>query len=189
MDNIILQFAAILDAFKNNSLFTLSLLAILFFIQITNWLLHYRLNYFGIYPRSLHGLIGIICSPFLHGNFNHLFFNAIPLFLLINLVLLQGSATFFSVTFSIILISGLLLWLIGRKAIHIGASMLTMGYWSYLLVNILHQGFAFAVILGIVCVYYLGGMVLELFPGEKGKSWEGHLCGFIAGILTAYFYL
>lgn len=189
MNNLILQFAIILNTFKNNSAFTFGILAILFAVQIANWTLHYKLNYFGIYPRSFHGLIGIICAPFLHGDFNHLFFNAIPLFLLINLALLQGTSTFFCVTFSIIIISGLLLWLIGRKAMHIGASMLTMGYWSYLLMNIFYQGLAFAVILGVICVYYLGGLFFELFPGEKGKSWEGHLCGFVAGILTTYFCL
>jgi membrane associated rhomboid family serine protease len=159
---------------------------ILFIVHIINMLLGYRLNVLGIYPRHLFGLIGIPCSPFLHGSFNHLFFNAIALFVLANFVLLQGITNFFHITLLIGGLSGLALWLFGRPAIHIGASGLITGYWGYLLVNAYQHPSIITVILAIVCVYYFGGIFFSIFPGKQGMSWEGHLFGLLAGLGTAY---
>ncbi|MGD9107929.1 MAG: rhomboid family intramembrane serine protease [Gammaproteobacteria bacterium] len=175
----------IITLIKVNSLFVLKLIAILWIIQIINFILRYRLNFLGIYPRRLFSLPGIVCSPFLHGNFNHLFFNSIPLFLLINLVLFNGRAEFYCISIIIILLSGTALWLFGRRAIHIGSSTLIMGYFGYLLINAYHQPTMSTILLAAFCIYYFGGLFLALIPGEKGISWEGHVFGFLAGIAAA----
>ncbi|MGD9153219.1 MAG: rhomboid family intramembrane serine protease [Gammaproteobacteria bacterium] len=176
----------IITLIKVNSLFVLKLIAILWIIQIINFILRYRLNFLGIYPRHLFGLPGIVCSPFLHGNFNHLFFNSIPLFLLINLILFNGRAEFYCISIMIILLSGMALWLFGRRAIHIGSSTLIMGYFGYLLINAYHQPTMSTILLAAFCIYYFGGLFLALIPGEKGISWEGHLFGFLAGVAAAF---
>lgn len=166
---------------------SLGFIALLFVIQILNWMTRYRLNILGIHPRKIFGLIGIPCSPFLHGNFTHLMFNTLPLFIFSNLVLLQGEKVFFSVSAVIILFSGLLIWLFARKGIHVGASALIMGYLAFILVGIYHNPSYLSVIVGVACLYYFGGMFSNLLPNRnKQISWEGHVFGFIAGIAAAY---
>lgn len=184
--DLINQLDLSISLMKENMPFVLTLVAGLYGIHIINFLLGYRLNIFGIYPRRIWGLPGIFFSPFLHGNFNHLFFNSIPLFILFNLVLLSGTNTFYSVTATIVILGGLGTWLFGRPALHIGASGLIMGYWSYLLLNAYQQGTAMSIMLGLVCVYYLGGLLLNLFPLEARTSWEAHVFGFCAGIAAVY---
>ncbi|OGT49876.1 MAG: hypothetical protein A3E82_00245 [Gammaproteobacteria bacterium RIFCSPHIGHO2_12_FULL_38_11] len=166
---------------------TLGLIALLLGIQIVNWALGYRLNILGIWPRKPFGWIGIPFSPFLHGNFTHLLFNALPVFIFSNLILLQGLKIFFNVSIYIILMSGVLIWAFGRKGIHVGASALIMGYLGFIVIGIYHKPSALSVVVGIVCVYYFSGMFSNLFPAQdKRVSWEGHVFGFAAGILTAY---
>jgi membrane associated rhomboid family serine protease len=174
-------------AIQVNIFFLLKIILGLWLLNIINWLVGSRLNYFGIYPRSLRGLPGIILSPLLHGNFNHLFFNSIPLFVLGNLVLLNGQANFYCVSVMIIILSGFGVWLFGRLAIHIGASSIIMGYFGYLLTEAYYHNSVIAIILGFICLYYFGGLILMLLPGKKGVSWEGHVFGFIAGIIAAFF--
>ncbi len=164
----------------------LILMAGLWGIHLINWFLKGRLCYLGIYPRHLAGIPGIVLSPFLHADFNHLFFNTIPLFILITFMLVPGWLYFWLATASIVIMSGILIWLVGRKAIHIGASSLIMGYWAFMLVNTYQHPSLFSIILGILTLYYLGSLVTHLFPAGGGVSWEGHLCGFVAGLVTVW---
>lgn len=185
--NFITQLQEVLGTIRVNTPFALSVIIVLWAAQIINKLLYYRLNYLGIWPRHLMGVPGIFLSPFLHDNFNHLFFNSIPLFVMICLVISNGYSTWLCVTLTIVLLSGVLIWLLGRRAIHIGASSLVMGYWSYLLVNAYRHPSIGSFILAIICLYYFGGLFYSLFSVDKKVSWEGHLFGFIAGIIAAVY--
>jgi len=184
--DVVYQFDFSISLIKQNMLFVLTLIAGLYMIHFVNFLLDYRLNILGIYPRHIMGLFGIFFSPFLHGNFNHLFFNSIPLFILLSFVLLYGLPTFLSVTLTIMVVGGLGTWLFGRKALHIGASGVIMGYWSYLLLNAYQQPSIVSIALGVVCVYYFGSLILNLLPLEARSSFEAHIFGFLGGI-AAYF--
>jgi len=143
-----------------------------------------RLSIAGIFPRHPFGLTGIICAPFLHANWGHLFFNTVPLFILANLVLIYGRVEFYQVTAIIIVLGGLATWVLGRKAIHLGASGLIMGYWGFLLLQSYYHPSILAVFVGVICLYYLGGLFLSLFPSGKGVSWESHVFGFLAGMVA-----
>ena len=98
----------------------------------------------------------------------------------------NGWDLFVATSLSISLISGILVWIVGRPGIHIGASALVMGYWGYLLFSAYHQPGMHTWLLAAICIYYFGGLITNLAPTEKGVSWEGHLCGCTAGILTAW---
>ncbi len=145
-----------------------------------------RLLYLGIIPRRLYGLPGILLAPFLHANFNHLFFNTIPLVVLSNFLLINGLNYYLVVTFIITVLSGLLIWLLAKPGLHIGASAVITGYWGLLICNVYQQGTVTAIILGAISVYYFFGILYGVFPGEKGVSWQGHLFGLIAGLATGY---
>ena len=146
-----------------------------------------RLLYLGIIPRRIYGLPGVLLAPFLHANFNHLFFNTIPLVVLSNFLLINGLHYFLIVTLAITVLSGLLIWCFAKPGLHIGASAVITGYWGLLICNIYQQGTVTAIILGVVSVYYFTGILYGVFPGEKGVSWQGHLFGLIAGLVTGYF--
>ena len=144
--------------------------------------------YLGITPRKIHGIPGIFIAPFLHANFNHLFFNTIPLLVLSNFILINGITHYLQVSFMIIIISGVLIWLFARPAIHIGASAVITGYWAFLVINSYEEPNVTSIILAIICLYYFTGIFLGVFPQGKGVSWEGHLFGLLAGITTSYYF-
>jgi len=176
-----------MDQLKDSLPLSVGFIALLFVIQILNWILRYRLNVLGIWPRKLFGLIGIPCSPFLHGSFTHFIFNALPLFIFSNLILLQGQRVFLTVTVIIILISGVLTWGFARKGIHVGASGLIMGYLGFIIIGIYYKPSYLSVIVGVACLYYFAGMFSNLLPAKDRKiSIEAHIFGFIAGIASAY---
>ena len=146
-----------------------------------------RLLILGIYPRRFYGLPGILFAPLLHANFNHIFFNSIPLVVLSNFLLVHGLDYFLEVTVSITLLSGFFIWCFAKPGLHIGASGVITGYWALLVSDIYHQGTITAIILGVISLYYFAGLFLGLFPGKNGVSWEGHFFGLMAGIATGYF--
>jgi len=169
-----------------NMQMSLYIIAALWAFNIFNWLCKSYFNRFGIFPRHILGLPGIIFSPILHSGPEHLFFNSIPLFILSSLIPVYGLTTFIHVTIFITLVSGALTWLFGRKAIHIGASGVIMGYWSFLLTKAYQAPSMMTVIVAVIMLYYLAGMIFNLFPQSEKTSWEGHLFGFIAGIAAAF---
>ena len=186
MNDLVQQLLLTVAALQKNLYFTLMIIAVLFGIHIFNFLCGYRLNYFGIYPRKIHGIPGIISTPLLHANFNHLFFNCIPLFVMVSFVLLDGMTTFISVTIIVTVLGGAATWLFGRRGVHVGASGLIMGYWSYLLIEAYQHPTVLSIALGIVCIYYFGSMILNVFPTRARSSWEAHLFGFLAGLAASY---
>lgn len=187
LDTIANALELIITSFKQNCVFVFGLVAFLWLLQTLNWALRYRLNIFGIVPRHLAGLRGIPFAPILHGDFNHLFFNSVPLFVLANLMLMHGRTEFYAVSLFIVVVGGFLIWLVGSRGIHIGASMVIMGYFGFLLASAYFKINAMTVLLAIICLYYFGGLVLSLFPSSKKHiSWEGHVCGFVTGIIASY---
>lgn len=171
---------------QQNLWFLLACLGGLWVIQLVNWLLRYQLNRLGILPRTKRGLIGIVFSPFLHGNFSHLMFNTLPLFVLANLVILEGRPKFYCVTITVILLSGSAIWLFARRGIHIGASSLVMGYWAYLLIHGFQHHSWLTIILALITFYYFGSLLINLFPQKIEVSWEGHVFGCMAGVAAVY---
>ena len=166
----------------NNSIrFFIGLAALLIVLLILNLRSHYRLSILGITPRHLLGFIGIPCAPFLHASFNHLFFNFIP-FLVLSLMLIPyGFAFYWQLVWLLILISGLGIWLFGRKAIHIGASGLVTALWGFLVMDMFYNPGILSALNGVICIYYFFGIFLGIFPSEDRVSWEGHLIGLISG--------
>jgi len=186
MNEFINQLNIAIAALQEHLPFVLTFIAILYGIHFINWILKYRLNFLGVYPRKLFGLPGIIFYPFLHSHFNHLFFNSIPLFILASFVLLKGFPTFYCISITITILSGIGIWLVGRRGFHVGASGLIMGYWSYLILDAYQQKTILSIAPALVCLYYFGGFLFHIFPTEVKSSWEAHLFGFLGGIAAAY---
>jgi len=153
-------------------------------IEIVNLLSGRTLNAFGLIPREVGGLVGVATAPFLHGSLIHYFSNIVPLSIFSLLLLQHGVVRFSLVTFVIIVLSGLLVWVFGRTAIHVGASGLIYGYFGYLLVaGWVSREIKLLAISVFVAIGY-GGMIWGVLPGMPFISWEFHLFGFSAGVLA-----
>lgn len=188
LDELTSSLNLIVQQTKNNEPYLINIFCTIWGVFFINLVLKKRLLYLGIIPRNIFGIPGILFAPFLHADFNHLFFNTIPLIVLSNFILINGLNYFILVTGYIILLSGIMIWLFAKPGIHIGASSVITGYWGLLVSNIYQQGSVTAIILGIICVYYFAGIFFSIFPGKKGVSWEGHLFGLISGLLVSYFF-
>lgn len=145
-----------------------------------------RLNNYGISPRSIVGLRGILFAPFLHGSLSHLIANTIPFLILGWLIMLRSVSDFFLVTAITILIGGLGVWLFAAPyTIHIGASGLVFGYLGFLLLRGYFERSAVSIVLSVLVGLLYGSLIWGVLPSLPGISWQGHLFGFIGGGLAA----
>src|SRR5580704_3516541 len=118
------------------------------------------LDYYGVVPRTLDGLVGIPAAPFLHANLHHIVSNTFPLFIL--LVLLAGSkARSWEVVADIVLLGGLLLWIFGRSAIHIGASGLIFGLIAFLILSGFLEKRLVPLAIAVIVGFLYGGMLIS----------------------------
>lgn len=147
------------------------------------------LSDFGVQPRRVSGMIGIVTMPLLHGSLGHLFSNTIPLLVLLSL--LAGSrANSIVIVASISVLSGLLLWAfsVQPSSNHIGASGLVYGLISYLILSGFLEG-RIGPLLVSVLVLFMFGLSTSTWRGmlpQESVSWDGHLYGFVAGVVVAY---
>ncbi|ELR96722.1 rhomboid family intramembrane serine protease [Gloeocapsa sp. PCC 73106] len=145
------------------------------------------LDRFGIIPHNLIGLRGILFAPFLHGGIGHLIANTIPFLVLGWFVMLQETSDFFLVTLITMIVGGLGVWVFGAPgSVHIGASILIFGYLGFLLFRGFFQKNLPSIMLSVIVFFLYGGLIWGILPGlGPFISWQGHLFGFIGGILAA----
>ena len=160
--------------------------AILFLVKGIELVFRLPVQQFGIVPRTVPGLVGIACSPLLHGNMHHLLANSVPLFVLLVVLLSNPKYHPYRTVAFIWIASGLGTWLIGRGgAVHIGASSIVFGLAAFLIVaGLTMRSWRSATIAIFVFVFY-GGIFYGALPQNGPISWEGHLCGTLAGAWRA----
>ena len=134
------------------------------------------------------GLFGVVAMTFLHGDLGHIMSNTFPLVTLLFL-LASSKANSAYIVIAITIVGGILLWLLGGSgSTHIGASLLVFGLIGFLLATGLffeRQIWTIAISC-FVLLSYGGSLVVGILPIQQGVSWEGHLYGFIAGVMVAY---
>jgi len=144
--------------------------------------------HFGIFPRSFKGLFGIISSPLIHGSFNHLFNNSVPIIILGGLLFYFYKEIAFKVSVWIYLMVGVWTWIYAREAYHIGASGVLYGLFSFLLISGFIRRNKQLISLSFAVIFLYGSLVWGLFPIDIKVSFEAHVFGFIAGIILAIYY-
>ena len=161
---------------------------VIWLVEVINAIDGYGLNNDGIYPRSLSHLWGILTAPFIHANFSpHLIDNTIPLIFMGLIIALRGAKTLIQVTLFVIIVGGLGTWLIGPSNTDaIGASGVVFGYATYLMARGFFSRSVLELLTGLIVVVVWGGALLSSLVPHGHISWQGHLCGGIAGILAAW---
>jgi membrane associated rhomboid family serine protease len=162
---------------------------LMWLVKLIEILFEIDLSHFGIFPLTIRGLPGILFSPFIHADFVHLFNNSVPLFFLSIALFYFYSEVALKVFIWTFFITGLLVWIAGRAAWHIGASGLVYGLASFLFFSGIIRRYFRLVALSLLIVFLYGSMVWGLFPGiYKNVSWESHMLGFFSGVVLAVCY-
>jgi membrane associated rhomboid family serine protease len=173
----------------------LSFVALLYVVEAFDQLDGHRWDDNGIRPLETDGLWGILFAPLLHANWAHLAANTGPALVLGFLVALAGLSRFVWATAIIWIVGGLGTWLIGNmgsacgETDHIGASGLIFGWLTFLLVFGFFIRSGWQIVIGLVVLVVYGGVLWGAVPVLNvcgGVSWQGHLCGGIAGVVAAY---
>lgn len=177
--------------FLGSLVIPLIIVAMMWVVKTIEWSFGIYLGRFGITPHTARGLIGIFTLPFLHGNWEHLLSNTIPIIVL-------GTALYYcypSLANRVMLItylgSGLLTWCIGDPSTtHIGASALVYGLNLFLITSGFIRGNRMLIVISLIMVFLYGSFIWGMIPSlaiPQNISWEGHLSGALIGILLAIF--
>lgn len=161
---------------------------VFFLVRLIDAGFHLDLWRYGVYPRHADGLKGILCSPFIHGDFKHLANNSVTFIVL-------GTALFFfyrKISFQVFilnyLLSGFILWAIGRESLHIGASGVIYGMAAFLFLSGIFRRDIRLLTISLVVTFLYGSLIWGLLPIDPRMSWDGHLAGALSGVLLALWY-
>jgi len=174
--------------FKFSLILPLLFVFLLWIIKVVDYSDRLNLFTYGVYPRNITGLFGIILSPFIHSDFNHLISNSVPLVILGTGIIYFYRDLAYKVIGFIWLLSGLCVWIGARENYHIGASGLIYGLAAFLFLSGLIRKDIRLAAISLLVVFLYGGLVWGVFPFFPQISWEYHLFGGLSGFLAALLY-
>jgi membrane associated rhomboid family serine protease len=163
----------------------LGFVALIWLIQLLNWALDLGPEDFGVRPRQLAGLPGILFAPLVHGGFAHLIANSPPLLVLGTAMLYLYPSAALRVLPAVYLGTGVAVWLFARGSAHVGASGLIYGLVSYIFVAGLMRRDRRAIAASLLVCFMYGALIWGVLPIEPGVSWETHLAAALIGLLLA----
>jgi membrane associated rhomboid family serine protease len=173
---------------KNSFTTAITIVAIMWGVFILNSFIYLDFNQYGIRPREISGLKGILFCPFLHGNLAHIISNTLPMLILTTVLFWFYKRVAVRVLVFSALIGGGLVWIFARSAVHIGASGVVFALVGFLIASGLFRRNIKALLIAIIVFFLYGGVVWGVLPTNPSISWEGHLFGFLSGIGLAYVY-
>ncbi|HYN52812.1 MAG TPA: rhomboid family intramembrane serine protease [Thermoleophilaceae bacterium] len=163
-----------------------AMVALMWVLEIVDLALDQRLDSYGIEPRDVDGLDGVVTAPFLHVGFGHLIGNTLPFVVMGVVIAFEGPLRLVGVTVIAALVSGLGTWLIApADTIHLGASGVVFGYATYLIARGAFNRRFMELAIGAAVVVLWGGALLAGLEPQQGISWQGHLFGAIGGVVAA----
>ena len=163
----------------------LGFVALIWFIQLLNWALDLGVEDFGVRPRELAGLPGILFAPLMHSGFPHLIANSLPVLIVGTAMLYLYPSAALRVLPAVYLGPGVAVWLFARGGVHVGASGLIYGLVSYVFVAGLIRRDRRAIAASLLVSFLYGASVWGVLPIERGVSWETHLAAALIGLALA----
>jgi len=162
------------------------MVAVMWISEVIDLIVGHRLDRYGIRPRDLGGLEGVVTAPFLHAGFGHLIANTIPFVVLGLTIALNGLVRVAAVTAIVTLISGLGTWVTAPAgSVSVGASGVVFGYATYLLARGWYDRRPVNIVIAVVVVVALGGVLLGGLVPHPGVSWQAHFFGAVGGVVAA----
>jgi membrane associated rhomboid family serine protease len=163
-----------------------SLAAVLWVIEVVNAADHQGLDRFGLRPRRVDGLWGIMTQPFLHAGYPHLVSNTAPFVLIGWVVLLSGLRSWLAVTGVAIVVGGLATWVVAPAGVIVGASGLVFAWLGYLLARAYFSRKLWWIVVAVLVLFFFGTLLNGLLPEINSHvSWQSHVCGFGGGVVAA----
>lgn len=154
-------------------------------VKIAEVVLNADLYRLGVYPKRVDGLIGILTSSFVHSDFKHLITNSVPFYVLSVFLFYFYRNISYLIFFLNLLLSGILLWFIGRSSWHIGASGIIYGMAFFLFFSGLFRGDTKLLTIALITAFLYGSFFWGLFPSRPEVSWEAHLSGALSGLFLS----
>ena len=167
-------------------LFPFTFVVVLWLIHLAQAFMETSWADYSLYPRSLHGILGIITAPLLHADFSHLIGNTVPLVLIGMLLFSNYREIAGKVFWLVYFTNGILLWLFAREAFHLGASGVVYGLAFFLFFSGFIRKIPRLTMLSFLLIFIYGSMVWGVFPFDPQVSWEAHLYGALSGIIFAF---
>ncbi|MBA3647163.1 MAG: rhomboid family intramembrane serine protease [Chitinophagales bacterium] len=167
----------------------LMFVVLLWLVFIIQWSTRADFYKYGILPRHVSGLAGIVFTPFIHGSWDHLFSNSIPLLILGSVMIYFYRDIAYKVFLWIWLADGLGVWLFAREEYHIGASGLVYGMVGFVFFSGILRRNRKLLALSLVIIFLYGSIIWGILPFLIDISWEAHLFGLLAGIFFSVYYL
>ena len=165
----------------------IGLLVAIWLVAVLNLMTGYSLNgWFGLEPRAVRGLDGVLLMPLLHGSLSHAAANTVPLVVLGGVVATTAERVALTATALIVLLGGFAVWVFGKSAIHVGASGLIFGWFGFLVARGFIERRVLPMLVAAAVVLVYGTMIWGVLPGQPGVSWESHLFGALSGVLAAF---
>lgn len=145
-------------------------------------------NSWGIYPRQIDGLVGVLAAPFLHSGFHHLISNSAPMLVLTTIMIMFYRRVAIPSFFIIYFLTGFMVWLFGNEAYHIGASGVVYGLVAFVFWIGIFRRNTRSIVLSLIIIVLYSGYISGILPDQPGISWESHLLGGLVGILVAFLF-
>ena len=156
---------------------------LLWVIQVINAGDDYHLNRFGLQPREVDGLWGIVTTPLLHKSYAQMFSNSLPLLAIGWLILISGLRVWLTVTAIVVVVGGLLTWLVGPHSVIVGATGLVFGWLGYLVARAAFSRKLKWILPAVLVLAFFGSLLYSVFPTLHSRgSWPANLCSLLAGI-------
>jgi len=169
--------------------FPMIFIVALWVIHVASAISGIHLGFLGVLPRELVGLPAILTAPLIHGGWQHLISNTLPLAALSTVIFLFYRRVAVKAFLLIYLLSGLGVWLFARPHTHhIGASGVVYGLIAFVFWSGIFRRNLRSIVLALIVLVMYSGYFPGIVPGEAGISWESHLFGACSGILIAWIY-
>jgi membrane associated rhomboid family serine protease len=180
--------AADKNNFWFNILWVMGLISVLWIVQFVQYFGLVDLSSYGTWPHHISGLKGIIFSPFIHGSFEHLISNTLPMMVLLTVLLSAYPRVALWVLVFVHLLSGILVWTFAPDTgVHIGISGIIYGIAAFLVASGIFRKDRTSTSIAILVALVYGSMVWGFIP-QDGVSWQSHLYGSISGVIIAFIF-